>query len=169
MSSRGKSLNIEGTPCRREMVWSAKPMIYDIDMIFKWLINKNEKRVEKGRPWRHGMVWAEHPGRRPRAVIPIKLWLVSQTPETALAFFLFFINFLWLFLLDATKNSGLWARPQRLHSLFCFFLEFSRKFIDTKNCCLFDRCVSALVFYFHFLSPSDKKRWLLRSDFTFFS
>ena len=53
-----------------------------------------KKRVEKGRPWRHGMVWAEkHPGRRPRAVIPIKLWLVSQTPETALAFFPIFHQF----------------------------------------------------------------------------
>ena len=66
-----------------------------------------------------------------------KIRLVGQTPETALAFTL-------------------------------FFHEFSRKLIDTKNCCLFDRCVSALVFYFHFLSPSDKKRWLLRSDFTLF-
>ena len=155
MSSRGKSLDIEGTPCRREMVWSAKPMIYDIDIIFKWLINKNEKRVEKGRPWRHGMVWAEkHPGRRPRAVIPIKLWLVSQTPETALAFFPIFHQFSLTFsarchkkfrLVGQTPETALaltlfswilseiyrheklllvWSMRECTHFLFSFFVTF---------------------------------------------
>ena len=71
---------------------------FEVSQIERSCVEKEKgfrEGCEGGWARRHGMVWAEHPGRRPLAVIPIKLWLVSrQASCTQLHFYLsYFFSF----------------------------------------------------------------------------
>lgn len=62
---------------------------FEVSQIERSCVEKEKgfrEGCEGGWARRHGMVWAEHPGRRPLAVIPIKLWLVSRPAVVALLF-----------------------------------------------------------------------------------